>query len=384
MAKSLKILFVLENFYPNIGGVETLFKNLNDHLNRQGIQTLVLTNRLSAEHPFLEQSGGSQIYRYRFMNRYLFTALAFLPVLKLARNCDLVHTTSYNAALPALLGAKLTNKKVVVTFHEVWGKLWFELPHLSFLSKMLHFLFEWFLLKLPFDQFVAVSEFTARRLMENGVPVHKIKVVYNGIDYGEFNDAANSVGSDLIKPDSKKDAFIYTYFGRLGISKGLDVLLGAAAALQKEIPDSKLKLILPLTPTSFLSRIKKQIQELGLQLHTELLHELPFDRLKSELLASDCVVIPSYSEGFCFAAAECAALGVPVVSSGRGALREVVSGSFLHLSQLDANSLASALTKASKGEWEQTPLKKFELGKTLESYLSLYRDLTTVRLEKMD
>jgi glycosyltransferase involved in cell wall biosynthesis len=376
MPETLKILFVLENYHPNIGGVETLFKNLNDKLQDKDATTCVLTNRLSNHHPYFERTGTCSIYRFRFFNRYLFTALAFLPVLKLAPGFDLVHTTSYNAALPAFLGAKLSRKKVIVTFHEVWGNLWFALPHMALPAKILHFLFEWFLLRLPFDQFIAVSAFTARKLKENGVPTHKIKLVHNGIDYADFS-LGNSVGSGSEMTGSKTSEFTYTYFGRLGISKGLDILLEAATIFSQQVPRSKLKLILPLYPLSFLKKIKTQVQALGLQQHVAFLHELPFDELKSELLASHCVVIPSYSEGFCFAAAECSALGVPIVSSGRGALPEVVSGRFLHLEKLDANSLASALVKASRGDWKHVPLKKFELNRTLEQYLSLYRELTS-------
>lgn len=376
MDKPLKILFVLENYFPNIGGVETLFRSLNERLQAEGVFTTVITNRLSSEHPSQEKNERSSIHRYRFHNRYLFTALAIFPIIRQAAKADIVHTTSYNAALPAFLGAKLSKKKVIVTFHEVWGDLWFALPHMPLPSKILHFLFEWCLLRLPFDHFVAVSEFTARKLMENGVPKHKIKVVHNGIDYADFN-VGNSVGSGSALPGSEAVEFTYTYFGRLGISKGLDILLEAATIFHQQVPKSKLKLILPFHPVSFLKKIKNQVKALGLQQHVFFLHELPFEELKSQLLASHCVVIPSYSEGFCFAAAECCALGVPVVSSGRGALPEVVSGHFLQLERLDANSLASALAKASRGEWEHVPLKKFELNKTLEQYLSLYRELTT-------
>jgi glycosyltransferase involved in cell wall biosynthesis len=32
----MKILFVLENYYPHIGGVEVLFKNLTEELVKKG------------------------------------------------------------------------------------------------------------------------------------------------------------------------------------------------------------------------------------------------------------------------------------------------------------------------------------------------------------
>ena len=87
---------------------------------------------------------------------------------------------------------------------------------------------------------------------------------------------------------------------------------------------------------------------------------------------SHCVVIPSYSEGFCFAAAETIALGTPVISSGKGALKEVVSGKFIEMESFDKQDLFSALEKAYHGAWTSKPIKHFELKTTVKNYLALY------------
>jgi glycosyltransferase involved in cell wall biosynthesis len=88
-------------------------------------------------------------------------------------------------------------------------------------------------------------------------------------------------------------------------------------------------------------------------------------------------VIPSYSEGFCFAAAESIALGVPLISSGKGALQEVVSGKHLTMQNHDAEGLRRSLEKAYRGEWENMPVRKFHFRDTLEQYLSLYAEEST-------
>ena len=62
-----------------------------------------------------------------------------------------------------------TGKKTVITFHEVWGRLWFKLPFMNRFALFLHYCFEQFLLRLPFNRFIAVSESTASRLLEEGV-----------------------------------------------------------------------------------------------------------------------------------------------------------------------------------------------------------------------
>lgn len=363
------MLFVLENYYPNIGGVEKLFKSLAENLSLQGYQVSIITTRLSKSDPSIETLGNICIHRYNFLNRYFFTLFALFPVLKHARHCDLVHTTSYNAALPAYLAARLLRKKIVVTFHEVWADLWFQLPYMGWLAKRLHYLFEQMLVRLKFNCFVGVSKSTSEKLLRAGVLASRVKTIYNGIDYQDFTIKKDPA------PQGHKAHFTYTYFGRLGMSKGLDVLLAAARLFYKNHPDSRLKLILPKDPPAFLNIILKDIKEKGLESHVSVLHHLTFEQLKAELLASDGAVIPSYSEGFCFAAAECVALGVPIVSSGRAALKEVVSGQFIEMENLSPKALADALEKARVGEWQHRPVRKFELKDTVIEYIQLYQQL---------
>ena len=51
----IRILFILENYYPNIGGVETLFKSLAESLaNKKGYRVQVLTNRFDNSLPKTE------------------------------------------------------------------------------------------------------------------------------------------------------------------------------------------------------------------------------------------------------------------------------------------------------------------------------------------
>lgn len=376
-AGKMRLLFVLENYFPNVGGVEILFKNLAERLAEKGHHITIITTQLSPEHPHEEQAGNLRILRYNFHNRYLFTLLAVFPVWRHAKNCDLIHTTSYNAALPAFLGAWLRRKKTIVTFHEVWGDLWFRLPFMSGFGSRVHWLFEQMLLWLPFGKFVGVSHFTAGALRAAGVPPGKVCAILNGIDYQDFAKQKNSTDSTLSAVSTlPKTAFTYTFFGRLGVSKGLDILLEAAQVFQQKHPGARLQLIVPTTPAPMFDWLKKRLAELGLENQTALRHHLSFEELKTALAASDCVAIPSLSEGFCFAAVESMALGVPIVSSGLGALAEVIGGRYVEMEGHSTEALVRALEKAKAGKWTVAPLKKFELEKTVESYLELYQKLT--------
>ena len=106
---------------------------------------------------------------------------------------------------------------------------------------------------------------------------------------------------------------------------------------------------------------------------------VPHKNLKKEIRASHCVVIPSYSEGFCFAAVETIALGTPLISSDQTALKEVVCGQFIKMDHFSVDGLVSAMEKAKQGQWEKTPVKKFELKETIKQYTQLYEQVLVVR-----
>ncbi|MDX1406708.1 MAG: glycosyltransferase family 4 protein [Saprospiraceae bacterium] len=364
--QSITILFVLEHYHPLVGGVETLFKALVDRLTAQGHRCIILTTWPGGDVPRRESRDNLEIIRIRVWNRYLFTLLAVVPILRRLPRCDIVHTTSYNAALPAFLATRLIRRKVLITFHEVWGRLWFRLPLIGWVSKTGHYLFEQLLVRLPFDRFVAVSEATARRLRESGVRDARIAVIYPGIDYAEFEQV------DAASRDSGQ--FVYTYFGRLGLSKGLDLLLEASREIRSLLPDSRLQLILPESPRFFYRWVTRYIETHALEDHVRILHHLPFQKLLRVVKASDCVVIPSHSEGFCYVAVESIALGTPVVSSQRAALREVVGGTFIEIPQLTSAGITAAIQRAHEGQWQHAPVRRFPLADTIDNYVRIYQE----------
>lgn len=359
----MNILFVLEHYHPYLGGAETLFCTLAEALAARNHDVTVLTTRFRPDLPPRETVAGVVVHRINCHNRFLFTVMALPLAWRLANRADLVHTTTYTAAFPACVAARLRGKRAVITFHEYWGNLWFRLPFLTRAQALAYRAFEWFVLSLPFDQYVAVSDFTARSLVQGGVKKARVTRIYNGLNY-------ERLAGNLHQPPAR---FTYTYFGRLGISKGLDLLLPAAAAFRREAPDSELVLIIPRRPAAMLNRINQLIDANNLRDYVLIRHELTDEELYTQVSLSSCVVIPSYSEGFCFVAAEAVALGVPIVSSGRGALPETVSGRYVKMEEMTVPGLAKALAKAAAKKYDFTPTKRFPLTDAVKEHIRLYR-----------
>lgn len=364
----MRVLFVLEHFYPYIGGAEELFFNLSKALVSNGDEVIVVTTRHDRALPEKENIEGISVHRVDCGNRFMFTFFSLGTVLKYASRCDIIHTTSYNAALPAAIAARLKGKKVVVTFHEVWGRLWFRLPFLPPVSRILYFVFEWILLKLNFDRFIAVSEYTRSALIRSGVNEKRVSMVYNGLEYEKLKNFSH-------RPPEK---FTFCYFGRLGVSKGIEILLQAFERVAGSHSEPELKLILPRYPKALFGKIMKIVDRSAFRNRIIIKHDLPKQELFREVSASSCVVIPSHSEGFCYTALESVAMDVPVISSGKGALREVVSGRHIHLKELNAEQLADAMQQALQNRWDSIPEKKFEFSDSIRGYLNVYKELTGV------
>ena len=179
----MKILFVLENYIPHIGGVETVFKNLTEGLVKQGHNIDIVTHRLKGTKKF-EIINGVKVHRVScFYSRYWFSFLAMPKTLMLAKNSDIIHTTTYNGALPAVIAAKLLRKSSLITVHEILGPEWKRFKGMGWFSAKLHQFLEKLITLLNFDYFIAVSNSTKKSLIKAGVKEKKVRVVYNGVDY---------------------------------------------------------------------------------------------------------------------------------------------------------------------------------------------------------
>ncbi len=373
----MNVLFVLEYYPPHIGGVEVVFRNLCEGLAQRGHSLTVITCRLPGTKAF-EVLNSVTIHRVRVPQkgaRYWFTFLSIPQVLKCARGADLVHTTTYNGAFPAWLASKLLRKRSIITVHEVLGSLWKDLTGMSSLSAKLHQLLEKLIVSLSFDRFVSVSEYTKESLCKFHVGSEKITVVHNGIDQELFSPTGlsnNRVRQQL----SLEDKFAYMYYGRPGISKGVEYLIEAVPLISQRIPDSKLMLVLANDPKDRYENIKKMIQDLNVKDKVILLDPVPRNELPGYIAASDCVVVPSLSEGFGFTAAEACAMGKPVVAANVGSLPEVVSGRYVLVEPANAKAIAEGVEMIHKGEVEDKGDKTFSWDQCVQEYLDVYQQLS--------
>jgi glycosyltransferase involved in cell wall biosynthesis len=347
-----RVLFVLEYYYPHIGGVETLFAHLAESLAARGHAVTVVTLHLPGAKA-RERHNGVEIIRIKAPQRgrrYLFMLLALPTVLRVGRTADVIHTTTYNAAVPAWVCSLAWAKPAVITVHEVFAEQWNNLPGLDrWLGYGFRF-FEWLVLRLPFAHYVCDSEFTRGRLVGRlAVPPERASVVYPAIDY-EFWDRRRHAARDLkAQLGLPGDGFVYLYFGRPGISKGIEYLIDAVPLIRQRRPGSRLVLLLSKDPRGQYDRILRQVDALKVGDSVTVLDPVPRGELPGYLLGADRVVVPSVSEGFGYAAAEAALLGCRVVATAGHAVEEVLGDAVRRVPARDPAALADAILSAGEG-----------------------------------
>ena len=188
------------------------------------------------------------------------------------------------------------------------------------------------------DQYVAVSRFTAARLVRAGVPAHRVHLIENGIALERFAPG---------EPRTAKRRPTIAFAGQLIPEKGVQVLLEAA----QRMPDAADWVIAGEGPLR--SELEERAAKLGVPASFVGHVDIPelFQR-------ADIVVVPSlWDEAFGLVAVEAMASQTAVVVSDGGGLPEVVGDTGLVVPRGDVGALHSVLRRL-----VDAPAERFALG----------------------
>jgi glycosyltransferase involved in cell wall biosynthesis len=188
---------------------------------------------------------------------------------------------------------------------------------------------------------ITTSQWTARTLAAEGVPIAQLRVVEPGVDRRKTRGSSDPKNATI--PGAPPDLLNLLCVGTFTPRKGHAVLLEAL----NEIRDRHWHLtcagsLLRDAPT--VAAIQHLIERLSLRKRVSLLGDLDREALERQYARADVFVLPSYLEGYGMALAEAVAFGLPVVSTTAGAIPETVPAkAAILVAPGDSRALAKAL-----------------------------------------
>lgn len=379
----MKVLIVIEYFYPHIGGVERVFLELGQNLLKKNYDIAIFTTEQSLKSSdrtirFIRKLyfglirqydiSGLTVYRLnvpQFADRYLFPLFGLPFMFLLFTQVDLVHAANnYTVALPSYIFAKVMRKPVTITIWEIWQRLWYSYYPIPF--SFFYWAYETLILNLKFNYFLVPSRFVYNQL--NNIDTKSKMVTSLG---GKKLSYSYSKGIELRKKYNVKNNFVFLYYGRIGKNKGVDFLMSAFAKVLMKVKNTRLFLFIPQPNKQVTNEVRQLIDRYQIKTFVHLydaIAENDYDRLSAHLSFADCVVIPDTTAAFGLSVLETSQIGRPMVVSSAGAFKEVAYGKVIFVSPSSVDSLKEGMMKAYQNKFTKIPKKDFNWRKTSALY----------------
>lgn len=324
--KKLKIIFVYDCIYPNsLGGVEQRNYQLGKFLAEKGHNITFTGWTTEKNHPLLnnveiiplpwaKKLYNSQGQRTALTSLKFSIALLTLPLHKF----DIILTDNipYIHLFILRLWTKILKKKLIITWHEYWGKYWSI--YLKKSSWFIYYFIEILSAQLG-KKVISVSEFTAQKLIKSRLKSDSIEIVYNGINLNYIS----SLNCDFAR-DNDKPPLIYA--GRLMKEKRVDLLLKAVAIFLEK--NNYSGIILQIIGDGIVRQeLENLAHKLGILDKVKFTGKLDtIEQVWQEISQAKIAIQPSLREGFGIFPLEAIALGTPVIycRSKESAVSEIV------------------------------------------------------------
>lgn len=311
-ADRLRILLVVEGFYPSTGGAELQVRTLSRALLALGHDVRILAPRLDRAKPLVESIDGVEVVRIPYPKIKRIGAL--ILYFRFARQLIVergrvdaihVHAAKHLAAIAGALRPWL-RATLAVKISGAWEfdggildpALRNRIPY--------RWLNRWI---ARADTIQCVSTYTLERLREAGYPPTRLRLLPNAVDLTRFAPV-QSPRVDGSSPPSHASTARVVFVGRLVPVKALPVLIEAWRGVAARHPHAEL-VIAGDGPQR--AALEAQVRASALEERVRFLGEV---RDVAAVLGSAAVYVqPSYTEGLSNAVLEAMAVGLPVVAS---------------------------------------------------------------------
>jgi glycosyltransferase involved in cell wall biosynthesis len=305
--KKLKILNIISNYYPIVGGAEKECHKLSLKLKEMGHDVTVLTSYKDNLIPH-EIIDGIPVYRkIRGWHLYELTYIISVFVLLFRFRKKFDHVICFGLhrfTVPAIIFCRLTGKKVFFRVESAreTGDI-YSMQQLKFGNLILSFS------KLAHGAIIISNEIE-KELLKIGFPQKKITKIPNTVDTNKF--------FPKIKKNEAQPLTI-NFIGRLHQKKGVDILINAIKKLKDKSFDFRVSIVGD-------GPLKKDLTMLVNNLKLE--DRIFFTGTQKEPLPfyqqADIIAMPSYAEGLPLVLLEAMACKAAIVATEIGGITDVI------------------------------------------------------------
>lgn len=376
--RKMKIAFVSDSIYPyNKGGKETRSYELAKNLSKdKKIKVHFYTMKFWEGKDVIKKEGFwlhgiSKAYPlYKNNRRDIKQGILFgLASFKLFKEdfdvMDADHMVYFHL-FPLRLITWIKRKKLIVTWHEVWGKKYWE----EYMGKkgIFGYILEKLASMLP-NKIIAISEQTKQNLI-NKLKVNPKKIVV-------INNAIDIKSIEKIKPSKEISDVIFA--GRLLSHKNVDVLIKSISYLKEANSNYKNIKCIIVGDGPELNNLKNLTSKLNL---TKNIIFKGFIKDSKDVLSiiksSKVFVLPSTREGFGISVIEANACGIPVITTthkdnaSRHLIKEDKNG---YLTELNEYNLSNKIENSlKKKNWNtQQYIQKYDWNNIIMKFKEVYR-----------
>lgn len=300
----MKVVHVVRQYLPSIGGMEEVVRSLAACQHKAGSITpsIVTLNRVFREPeqtlPTREVIEGVPVTRMTYWgsDRYPFAPWVLANI----RKADLVHVHGIDFFFDFLAATRwLHGKPLVASTH---GGFF----HTNFASRLKKAYFRSVtrLSSKAYTQIIATSE-NDGAIFREILPAQKLTVIENGVDITKFHDAA-----------ARSRQPVLLYFGRWSENKGLLEALAVFAALRARQPEEDWRFIIAGRTYDLDARdLVRHAATLGVSEHVEIVASPDQAELRELIAEASYFICLSHHEGFGIAPIEAMSAGLtPILS----------------------------------------------------------------------
>ncbi len=369
-----KVVMIIAQFYPLLGGAEVQAQRLASALRAGGTDIFVLTRRFK-NLPAYEVIDGIPVYRsiitvnVPLLFGLLYVTSVALFLYRRRNDYTIIHCNILQEyqTFVALLFKLIFNKKIVAKMSSSGLTSDLILMKQSLAGRLT--------LRLlgRADRIVSLCSEATSELLSAGIPAERLQQISNGVDPALFTVHAGPRNA------GKK---VITFIGRLDGFKGVEHLLEAFRMVIESGVDAFLKLIGNgpaegnLRSLAASLKIQDKVSFMGRE-----------ENVLKQLSETDIFVLPSLSEGMSNVLLEAMSCGLPVVATGVGGALDMIrhGSNGILVPPGDPEALRDALgyllgnesAAISLGkEARKTVEERFTLSGAVDCYRRLYGELT--------